>query len=222
MALGLNYEPGAGGDIIPIVKYNAKAGRIIRVDRLDGGKSEDTDITREFKAVFDFDNVETGFINFETGSAPDFSMARLGEKPAVKPTDKHRPGLRIMVKLGGDCSGGRDAVREMACTAKSALNGFDKAHDAYLEGVKANPGKLPVMKLANTIAEVTPSQSGKTTNYVPVFEIVSWVNRPGDLVYTPKASTSSGSGQGSPPATGSQRAEPPAQQQNAGDGEDFG
>ena len=48
---------GSGGSFLPIVKYDARAGRVARVDR-DNGESTATDITNSFKAVFDFNIFE--------------------------------------------------------------------------------------------------------------------------------------------------------------------
>lgn len=215
MALGLNYEKGTGGPITPIVKYNAKAGRIIRVDR-ENDQTVDTDITREFKAVMDLENIETGWIHFDSNSAPDFQVSKLGSGMPAQPSDKHRQGLRIMIKLGTECAGGKEAVREVACTAKAALQGFDELHDLYTQGLAANAGKLPVVVLENTVADVTDTPKGKNTNYKPVWKIVAWVPRPGDLVYSPRTPSSS-SGGSSAPSTGSTRVAPPASVE-----EDFG
>src|SRR4051812_47950315 len=64
---GFSTEP-TGGDFLPIIKYDARAGRIFRVDRgIDGPNP--TDITDSFTAVFDFANIETGWMNF-SGPVP--------------------------------------------------------------------------------------------------------------------------------------------------------
>jgi hypothetical protein len=214
MALGVNYEQGAGGeDFLPVVKYNAKAGRWLRVDRSDDGKTyDDVDITKTFKAVFDFEYVQTGHISFASGKAPDFAVATIGERVPGPPTENHKPGIRILVKLGKDCGGD---VRELASVAKAFIRGMDQLHDDYLAGVKANPGKLPVVVMSDTTAIVSEGKQQKSTNYVPVFEIVSWVPRPVDLVNSPRAASTvaaapAASSGGSPPSTGSTRAAPPA------------
>ena len=77
MAFGFNYESSAG-DIIPIVKFDARAGRFFRIDRSDGVNSP-VDITSSFKAVMDFENIEVGFIHFPAGSAPEFKVAPIGQ-----------------------------------------------------------------------------------------------------------------------------------------------
>jgi hypothetical protein len=64
MALGMNYDTSGGGDFLPIVKYDARAGRIFRVDRLDRVNNP-VDITRSFKAVIDLENIEVGWLDFQ-------------------------------------------------------------------------------------------------------------------------------------------------------------
>ena len=75
MALGFNLESNSGGgNFLPICKFDARSGRMFRRDR-DNGENVDVDITKTFKAVIDFENLEVGFINFNTGGAPHFAMA---------------------------------------------------------------------------------------------------------------------------------------------------
>jgi hypothetical protein len=214
MALGVNYETADGGDIMPIIKYDSRSGRVQRIDRVDGdSNSKIVEITKTFKALFDFENVETGFIEFATGGAPSFSVTRLADgKPAVRPTPAHKAGVRIMVKLHKDCGGD---VRELASVAKAFLRGIDELHNAYLEGVKlpANAGKLPVVVIKDTIPVTSEGGGQKSTNYSPVFDIVGWAPRPADLVYVPKhAASAPAHGARGAPHTGSTQvgAPPPA------------
>jgi hypothetical protein len=221
VALGINYE-STGGDFLPIVKFDCRAGRMFRRDRANG-ENTDVDITRSFKAVVDLENLETGWMNFDTGGAPEFAMAVFG-KAAVpdKPSDKHRLGVRLVLKLHKDCGGD---VREFAGNAKSLVRGVDGLHDAYLAGVKENQGKLPVVVLEDTTPITTGEGARKSTNYAPVFKIVNWVSRPEDLVHEPRSSSAApaaakATNAGSPPSTGSTRVPPPAAAPAADD--DFG
>lgn len=210
MAFGFSYNTGE--DFLPIVKYDARAGRIARRDRVDGN-STDIDITRSFKAVFDFENIELGWINFPAGAAPSFSMARIGEPRPERPSEQHKQGIRLMIKLGKDCGGD---VRELASSAGAFLRGTEKLHDEYLAGVKQNPGKLPVVTLLDTVAETIGKGEKRSTNYVPVWQISGWVNRPEGFEYKPRASAPPAAApqQSSfgytPPSTGSTHAAPPA------------
>lgn len=207
MALGLDLSSPDSGEIIPIIKFDAKAGRMFRRDRVNG-ENDIVDITRSFKAVFDFENIEVGTINFDTGSAPDFAVARIGEQAPARPSDKHRPGARILVKLAKDCGGD---LRELASTAKAFLTGLNAVHDAYLAGAKENAGKLPVVALKDTTPITTGEGAKKSTNYSPLFEIVSWVDRPTDLVYIPKSKSAAAAqpAASAPASTGSSKVSAP-------------
>lgn len=225
MGFGLNYESG-GGDIVPIVKYDARSGRIFRVDRSDGINTP-VDITRTFKAVLDLENVEVGYMNFDTGGAPEFELTQLGKPLPERPANtKFRQGIRLMMKLGRDC--GSD-VREMATVAKVGLRGLDELHTAYEASREKQAGQLPIVALKDTIPVTSQGQGQKSTNYQPVFEIVGWAQRPADLVFKPKAKASdngasrnasgaAGSGAAAsqahgngstPPSTGSTKVDPP-------------
>lgn len=205
MAFGFNYESNAG-DIVPVLKFDARAGRFFRVDRADGVNNP-VDITQNFKAVMDFENIEVGYINFPAGAAPEFRMVPIGSAMPENPGGKFRQGIRMMLKLGKDCGGD---IREIATTAKAVLGAFDACHTEYLAGAKENPGKLPVVSLETTVPIVTQGRDErgnpvKTTNYAPVFKIVSWVNRPDDLVFVPK-----GGGNAPAPAAPAPVATPPS------------
>lgn len=220
MALGMNYESTSGGDFLPIVKYDARAGRIFRVDRADRVNTP-VDITRTFKAVMDLENIEVGWLDFNTGSAPVFALAPLGAPFPANPGGQAKQGVRLMMKLSKECGGD---VREMATSAKAAMRGIDDLHTAYETGEKENPGKLPVVVLKDTIAITSEGQGQKTTNYQPVFEIAGWVARPEDLQFKPKGAPAASNGttqRAAPPATGSTQVSAPAAKQTA-DLEDFG
>lgn len=233
MGLGMNYESGSG-DFTPIVKYDSRAGRMFRIDRADR-VSTPVDITRNFKAVFDMENIEVGYMNFPVGAAPQFQLVPLGDPFPNNPGQGFKQGVRLMMKLHKDC-GGTDAdkfVREMATSAKAAMRGIDNLHTAYETGEKQNPGKLPIVTIKDTIAITSEGQGQKTTNYEPVFEIIGWVERPKDLVFRPKANGAQAAApatqsqaaplqRAAPPSTGSTRVEAPASKQPAMADDDFG
>jgi hypothetical protein len=211
-----NVGSGGGGDFLPIVKYDARAGRISRVDR-ENGESIPTDITNNFKAVFDFENVEVGFIKFAAGMAPDFRLSRFYDrKPVPDPKGDYKPGVRFVIKLAKECGGD---IREIASNAGAFLDAAKKLHVEYEAGIKENAGKLPVIALDGVNAKTSGEGQKKSTNYVPVFKIVSWVKRPDDLVYVARGSSVASSQEetSSPPSTGSTKVAAPA-----GGDDDFG
>lgn len=234
MALGLNYSSGGdNGDIVPFVKYDARAGRFFRNDRTEQNgtyANNAVDITSTFKAVVDMENIEVGYLLFAAGSAPAFMLVKLGDPMPHKPADgKWKQGARIMMKLHSSCGGD---VRETSSNAAAFLKGIDELHTAYEAGKAANPGKLPIVVLKTTIPVTSGSGDKKSTNYQPVFEIAGWAPRPVDLVHVAKGSTQQASAApatqpASAPSTGSTQvsappAAPAAKQPEMADADDFG
>ncbi len=224
MAL-ITVNEGGGGDFLPIVQYDARSGRIFRTDK-DNGITEKVDITRMFKALFDFEQVEVGWIMFAAGTAPDFKMAPYGQQMPPRPPGEYKQGIRMRVKLAPSIGGD---VRELASTAGAFLRGINIAHDAYLAAASTNPGKLPVL----TLEDATPVESGggtkKSTNYQPVFAIAGWAPRPADMPLTAGGAAANGNGAHAPapaPTRAPLPAPPPAQSTNdrnrASNEDDFG
>lgn len=204
---------GGGANFLPIVKFDSRSGRISRRDR-DNGETTEVDITKTFRAIVDFENVEIGYINFSTGGAPDFRMVRMADGTAVEnPGEGYKRGVRFVVKLSKECGGD---VREFASNAAAFLDGAKRLAEAYNAGVKENPGKLPVVVLEDSVAKTTGEGARKSTNYSPVFTIVSWAKRPDDLVYTSRNSSPSQAASG-PASTGSTKVAAPVDDES-----DFG
>ena len=207
MALGLNLGGVGGRDFLPIIKYDARAGRMFRVDREDG-VTIPHDITKNFRAVFDFENLEVGYIHFAAASPPSYVMVPLGQPLPTSPSPEHKQGLRMCVKLSSDIGGD---VRELSGNSSAFLTGIDALHTEYEAGKVSNAGKLPVVALADTLAIESKGQGQKSTNYRPVFQIIAWVDRPKDLVASPRGSTEpkaipNWATPTQPPATGNVRA----------------
>lgn len=181
MALGLSTESG-GGDFTPVVKFDARAGRMFRVDReQDGGGNWNTnnvEITNGFTAVMDLENIEVGWLLFAAGVAPQLTLVKLGQPLPPRPSDQHKQGFRMLMKLGKSSGGD---VREIAATSKAVLGSVDELHTAYEAQKSANPGKLPVVALTGSKAIVSTGKGQSSTNYAPIFEIQKWVDRPAEL-----------------------------------------
>lgn len=208
---------GGNGDIVPIVKYDARAGRVFRVDRTNDGQgyvNTPVDITRSFKAIFDLENVEVGWLNFNTGGAPSFTLVAMGQAIPPRPTQDHRNGARVMIKLAKECAGD-EPIREIASVAKVFLIGLEELYHQYAAQKDANSGKLPVVVLEDSVPITSGSGAKSSTNYQPKFKITGWAPR-GDLAFKPKSSGAPPAAQSSappagsaPPKTGSTVASPP-------------
>jgi hypothetical protein len=181
MGLGLQTESGGGGNYADVVKFDARAGRMFRVDRVEGATGWETnnvEITADFKALIDLDNIQVGWLLFQAGVAPDMTMVKIGEPMPPRPSDQHKQGFKVMMKLAKSCGGD---VREMAATAKSIIGAVDRLHEAYTAQKAANPGKLPLVALTGSTPIVSTGKGQTSTNYAPVFEIAGWLPRPADL-----------------------------------------
>jgi hypothetical protein len=199
MALGLNTESGGGGDYADIVKFDARAGRLFRVDRAQGAAGWETnnvEITNGFQAVMDMENISVGWALFAAGQAPSFAMVPLGHALPARPSDQHKQCFKIMMKLGKSSGGD---VREMASQAKVVIGAIDKLHTDFEAGRAANPGKLPVVALTGSTAVVSTGKGQSSTNYAPIFEIKSWVDRPSELPANTNAPTGTGAAQQAAP-----------------------
>jgi type II secretory pathway pseudopilin PulG len=214
---GFSTEPSTGGDWLPIIKYDARSGRMFRIDKVQGSDgsfgSDPVDITQIFKAVVDFENIEVGWIDFPVGSAPSFYLVPMGEQLPPKPSEKHKNGLRVLLKLAPSC-GGDKQIREIASSAKAFLGGIEQVYSEYAREKAKYPGQLPVITLASTTPVTTGNGATKSTNYRPTFQISGWKPRPADLVHkatqmpsAPAAAATNGSG--AAPSTGGQTVPPP-------------
>lgn len=225
---GFSTEPSASGDFTPIVKYDARAGRVFRVDREqtpDGFVSNPVDITQTFKAVMDFEHVETGWMDFPPGSAPSFALVQLadlgnGGSLPDRPSVKHKNGIRLLLKLAKAC-GGDKPVRELAGTSKAFLSGIEEVYGEYLREKAKYVGMLPAISIASTTPVKSGSGAQTSTNYRPKFKIEGWAKRPEDLVYL-RPSTAPVEPLKTPPQTGSQTVPPPNQMKQNTLEDDFG
>jgi len=218
---GFSTTTSSGGaDFLPIVKFDARAGRVFRMDRENDGAGWTTsqvDITKNFKAVFDFENLETGWIDFNTGGAPVFAMVPLGSQMPAQPTPKAKNGVRLMLKLSKEV-GGDKPIREMASTAKAFLAGIEEVFLAYKAEAAQNAGKLPVVVLEDTMPIKSGQGDKQSTNYQPQFKITGWVAR-GDLQPQPRGAAAITT-PSVPPATGSTQVAPPVAKAAVTEGED--
>lgn len=177
-------KSAAEGDFTPILSYKANQGRLYVRDRTQNGAGEwdstETEVTKEEPAfAVDFGRLEVGWCHFVAGQAPQWAMAFYGQpipdRPASPGNDdkgkalNYRNGFRVPV--AGNAIGG---VREFAGNSAALINGMNELHTQFEHSAEAAMGKIPVVKMVNTIAV----KAGQSTNFQPVFAIQAWVDRP--------------------------------------------
>lgn len=186
MALGFMTEAtGGGGDILPIVKYDAKAGDFIRQDRSQDASgtwvNDQHEITLPFKVAMDFDALEVGWLSFESGR-PDFRMVKIGEAMPARPEGDFKNAFRVRIaskELG---------LREFSHSAKTVISAMDSLHNQY-EAEKANhPGKMPVVEVSGTNTVKVNTPQGELRFKAPDWKIVNWIDKPDMMDSAPSES----------------------------------
>lgn len=177
----LGFVPSSGADIEPFVKYDAKAGRWFKVDRVqtaDGWATQPVDITNNATFVIDLKNIEVGWINFGN-NGPEMALSKVGTPQPERPSAKHKQGFKTHLyserNLGGK--------RVWSHNAKCVLNSIDALYVQYLAAPEAAQGLQPVITMVSSTPVTTKGKDANgqpvsSTNYAPVFQIVQWVADP--------------------------------------------
>jgi hypothetical protein len=196
-SLGLSIYH-SGGVFVPRIEYDAKAGRMARVDRT----ADDTgvikiDITMSQPMfAFDFGAIEIGWLNFQAGMAPSLVMVPYGQPMPARPDRGHKAGFRTKVWDGREAAG-----REISSSAGMTVNAIEALWNQFSAAPEAAAGKLPVIQFANVIV------SGR--NYAPVFRLVQWIDRD-DRVFGPRTVAAPGAPPIASVAQTAQTTPPPA------------
>jgi hypothetical protein len=169
MPLGLSAYH-ASGEFSPRIEYNAKSGRMTRVDRTaDGTENIRVDVTMVQPAfAFDLGSIQIGWANFQSGAAPTFAMVPYGQPMPERPNREHKAGFRARVWEGRD-----PTAREFSATAGVTVNAIEALWDQLIAAPEAAGGRVPVIRFVNAI----PVVAGKGTNYAPDFRLVQWIER---------------------------------------------
>ena len=175
MALGFNLQTGGGGDILPIVKWDAKAGDLIKQDRYQAAdgtwQKDEQELGLPIQIGMDLANIEVGWLSFAAG-APDFQMVKAGEPLPAQPSPDHKQAFRV--RIGSSDLG----LREFSHSAKTVLRAMDTLYNQFEAEAPANPGKLPVVTITGTDRVKVNSPNGELTFKAPVWSITSWIDRP--------------------------------------------
>jgi len=128
--------------------------------------NQDGEFTFE-KSVFDYENLETGWMLIATGIFEFLPDGNLGQK-GTQPSAEHKRGFKATFynKTMG--------VAEFSANGAGANMGLEALWKQVQAQASSNVGKLPVVEYKGS----RPEKVGKGTTRVPLFEVVSWVARP--------------------------------------------
>jgi hypothetical protein len=179
MAIGINLEEKRGGNFLPVLKFDAKAGLFIIVNRepqSDGTwEKNEIELDKGFKFVADLENLEVGWASFKPG-AVNFTMSKVGERMPERPSPDHKQGIRCRIFLK------EHGLREFAHTSKNVLRAFDALHDDYAKAADSNAGKMPVIEVTGTeTVKMQTKDQGELRFRVPKWHISGWVAPPAEF-----------------------------------------
>ena len=185
MALGMNFDTsGTGRKFLPIVKFDAKSGDMMIVNRepQSDGTWEKTEIELKFPthAVCDFANIEIGWIGYVDNKF-DYVMAKAGQKMPACPSPDHKQGVRLRMFFKDH------GLREFSHTSKNVLRVIDAIHTQAESEAAANPGKMPVVTITGTETIKMQTKQGELRFKVPAMEIAKWVDVPPEMKEAAKA-----------------------------------
>jgi hypothetical protein len=122
------------------------------------------------KFVFDYENLQTGWMLIATGVFEFNADESLGRKGA-QPTPEHKRGFKVVFynKTMG--------VAEWSANGAGANMGLEGLWKQVQAQAASNAGKLPVVEYKGS----RPEKVGKGSTRVPMFEVTGWVARPAAL-----------------------------------------
>lgn len=165
-----NLESTKTGDFIPYAKYNAKSGRWYT--KTDTG--DEFEISN-LNAVFDLENIRSGWFHYAEGQAPDVCWD-IGETILAPPSTEHKRGFSVII-YGKELQG----VREFSSTANVVIDAMTQLYNTFLSAPERKSGQVPVVTCSN----IQPLKSKYGTNYQPTLTISRWVARPAQLPAAP-------------------------------------
>jgi hypothetical protein len=188
MGLGLSYASSetAGSDFLPLVSYNAKAGRLKYSQRVEVNgrwEKQEEDVSFNQPAfVADLENIQVGWLFFKAGMAPVRALVKIGTPlPPIPAGDygvdergnaaKPKQGFAMRV-LDSERT-----VREFSSNANAVLAAIDLLHTEYERSGERAQGMLPVIQFKGA----TEVKGKHGSNYTPNFQIIKWVPRPAEL-----------------------------------------
>lgn len=168
--MGLNLG-GGGGDFTPHIRYEASTSSWSM-------SSPDGKVPCAMQtAIFDLENIGTGWGKIAEGCAPEWVMDISLTQPVQKPDGEGwKRGFKLMV-FSAQTFGDMQPAREYATTGTGANMGTEALYGQYEAEAPANVGKVPVVEFSGGV----PKKVGKGNTTVPTLKIVKWVDRPADF-----------------------------------------
>jgi len=156
----MNLNLSSGGGNGNYIRFSPQA---------NAWSNQDGEFTLD-KFVFDYENLETGWMLIATGVFEFLPDSGLGQKGS-QPTPEHKRGFKATFYNK------TINVAEWSANGAGSNMGLESLYKQVSAQASANAGKLPVVEYKGS----RPEKVGKGTTRIPLFEVVSWVARPAAL-----------------------------------------
>jgi hypothetical protein len=157
----------SGGEFSPYLKYNAK-------ENWWGYHGDETEKElREPRFAIDLRNIQTGWLRYDEGAAPDRVVDPAPGIRASRPSDRHKRGFIVRVFGRTDFTG----AAEFSHNAVGVCSAIRELHRAWRAEELGHPGEVPIVAVVGT--DSFKSRYG--VNYSPKFKITAWIKRPAEL-----------------------------------------
>jgi hypothetical protein len=163
-----DLDIGATGEAVPHFRFNAKTNEWI-----DRGEDGEKKMTEPPRFAIDLKNIQTGWLRFDEGTAPDRVVDPAPGVRAERPSERHKRGFVCRIY-------GRSAfqgVREFSSCAIGLCSAVRDLHREWKAEELGHPGEVPIV----AVTGVDAFKSRYGTNYSPRFRITAWIKRPADL-----------------------------------------
>lgn len=180
MGLGFNDQPSTGGGkFLPVVKFDAKSGDFIAVNREPAGdgtwEKKETEISFPVKVVMALDAIEVGWITFKPTYNASMVRWERGMKYPAQPSADHKKALRLKIFFK------EHGLREFTPTSATVRRAVDALHDQYLEQAPSNQGKIPVVTIEGPETVKVQTPEGELRFKAPKWHISGWVAPPEEM-----------------------------------------
>lgn len=192
MAFGMKTN---SGEFLPIVKYDARAGKFFKVEKRPDGGSDAVELPLGTKFAIDTFTLEAGYVMFGP-QGPDRRMVPYTEGVQLppQPQDKDAEGKLMYrsgfyAKIAGNAL---DGVREWCSNAQVLLNALDELYQQIIKAPETTLGQIPIIAIVSTVPVKSGTGARSSTNYAPVLRIEGWTDRPdilGPRTVSPPAAT---------------------------------
>ena len=156
----MNLNLSSGGGNGNYIRFSPQA---------NAWSNQDGEFTLD-KFVFDYENLETGWMLIATGVFEFLPDSGLGQKGS-QPTPEHKRGFKATFYNK------TINVAEWSANGAGSNMGLESLYKQVSAQASANAGKLPVVEYKGS----RPEKVGKGTTRIPLFEVTGWVARPAAL-----------------------------------------